>query len=256
MDALHADRTIVISDKQPVRRQVLKAGAPCSSPSPVRSGSSYVSFRERIGLTQEELAERAGLSAQGISALERGLRRRPYLPTVRALAEALDLTTQERATLAGAATRTETAPPDAAAKSAGWQTGNLPAPLNALIGREQEIAAVRSLLRRDDVRLAHADRPRRGRQDPPRASGRRHCRAGPRRRGVLRLARGSTRPRPGPVGDRGRARGAAKPRGPLDDRAARRAPALARAPAGARQLRACPGRGARRRRPAGALPAR
>jgi transcriptional regulator with XRE-family HTH domain len=49
-------------------------------------------FRERIGLTQEELAERAGLSAQGISALERGLRRRPYLPTVRALAEALDLT--------------------------------------------------------------------------------------------------------------------------------------------------------------------
>src|SRR5215218_1525624 len=92
-------------------------------------------FRERIGLTQEELAERAGLSAQGISALERGLRRRPYLPTVRALAEALDLTAQERTALASAATRTEPARPDSPAVDTAWQPGNLPAPLNPLIGR-------------------------------------------------------------------------------------------------------------------------
>src|SRR6188508_2239782 len=103
-------------------------------PEPGSFGEKLRSFRERIGLTQEELAERAGLSAQGISALERGLRRRPYLPTVRALAEALDLTTQERAALADAATRTETAPPGAPANSGGWRSGNLPAPLNALIG--------------------------------------------------------------------------------------------------------------------------
>ena len=55
-------------------------------------GTRLRSYRERSGLTQEELAERAGLSAQGISVLERGLRNRPHPPTVRALAEALDLT--------------------------------------------------------------------------------------------------------------------------------------------------------------------
>jgi transcriptional regulator len=36
----------------------------------------------RAGLTQEELAERAGLTPPAISALERGARTRPYRPTV------------------------------------------------------------------------------------------------------------------------------------------------------------------------------
>ena len=35
-------------------------------------------YREGATLTQEELAERAGLTAMAISALERGERRRPY----------------------------------------------------------------------------------------------------------------------------------------------------------------------------------
>ena len=43
------------------------------------------------GLTQEELAERSGLSARGISDLERGRRSRPYFETVRLLASALGL---------------------------------------------------------------------------------------------------------------------------------------------------------------------
>ena len=34
-------------------------------------------FREAAGLTQEELASMAGLSAKAISTLERGARRRP-----------------------------------------------------------------------------------------------------------------------------------------------------------------------------------
>ena len=49
-------------------------------------------LREAAGLTQEELAERSGLSAKGISDLERGERRRPYPHTVRSLAAALELT--------------------------------------------------------------------------------------------------------------------------------------------------------------------
>ena len=48
-------------------------------------------LRERAGLTQEELAERAGLTSHAISALERGVRTRPYPHTIRSLATALDL---------------------------------------------------------------------------------------------------------------------------------------------------------------------
>src|SRR5258708_7489338 len=48
-------------------------------------------YREAAGLTQEELAVRASLSARGISDLERGRRQTPRLETVRLLAEALAL---------------------------------------------------------------------------------------------------------------------------------------------------------------------
>jgi transcriptional regulator with XRE-family HTH domain len=56
-------------------------------------------LREAAGLTQEELASKAGLSARAISVLERGERKRPYPHTVRSLAEALDLSEDERASL-------------------------------------------------------------------------------------------------------------------------------------------------------------
>jgi transcriptional regulator with XRE-family HTH domain len=36
-------------------------------------------YRQAAGLSQEELAERAGLSARGIADLERGVRRSPYV---------------------------------------------------------------------------------------------------------------------------------------------------------------------------------
>ena len=48
-------------------------------------------LRLSAGLSQEELANRAGLSAKAISKLERGERRRPYPRTVRKLATALQL---------------------------------------------------------------------------------------------------------------------------------------------------------------------
>src|ERR1700738_2191882 len=54
--------------------------------------------RHRIaaGLTQEELAERAGLSARGIQDLESGARRSPRAETVRRLAAALANVDAER----------------------------------------------------------------------------------------------------------------------------------------------------------------
>ena len=62
-------------------------------------GSRLRGLREAAGLTQEQLALRAGLSPRAISALERGERRRPYPHTVRTLADALALSEEGRASL-------------------------------------------------------------------------------------------------------------------------------------------------------------
>src|SRR5512134_2325379 len=61
-------------------------------------GAQLRRYREAAGLTQEQLAERAGLTANAISLLERGQRRLPYPQTIRKLAEALGLSTAEIAT--------------------------------------------------------------------------------------------------------------------------------------------------------------
>jgi len=53
-------------------------------------------FRRASELTQAELAERAGLSPEAISALERGVNRTPRRETVDLLAEALGLDAQDR----------------------------------------------------------------------------------------------------------------------------------------------------------------
>jgi len=52
-------------------------------------GTLLRSYRGRAALTQEELAERAGLHAQEISKLERGVVRTPRSTTVEYLAVAL-----------------------------------------------------------------------------------------------------------------------------------------------------------------------
>ena len=54
----------------------------------VTFGALLRQYRRAAGLTQEALAERAGVTAQAISALERGFRRRPHPSTVRLLAVA------------------------------------------------------------------------------------------------------------------------------------------------------------------------
>jgi DNA-binding XRE family transcriptional regulator len=61
--------------------------------------------RLAAGLSQAELAERAGLSQRGISDLERDLRRAPYPATIRRIAEALALSEEERAELQSASRR-------------------------------------------------------------------------------------------------------------------------------------------------------
>jgi transcriptional regulator with XRE-family HTH domain len=63
--------------------------------------------RSAAGLTQEELAERAGLSRRGIADLERGARRAPYADTVERLAAALELSDSEHAALVDAVRRSQ-----------------------------------------------------------------------------------------------------------------------------------------------------
>src|SRR5437764_11398722 len=60
-------------------------------------------YRSDAGLTQEELAERAGLSRRGITALERGERLKPHPDTIRLLADALQLDGSRRAHFEGVA---------------------------------------------------------------------------------------------------------------------------------------------------------
>jgi transcriptional regulator with XRE-family HTH domain len=62
-------------------------------------------YRVEAELTQEELAERAGVSARAISDLERGAKIRPHRVTVELLADALQLTAEDRAALLAAVPR-------------------------------------------------------------------------------------------------------------------------------------------------------
>jgi transcriptional regulator with XRE-family HTH domain len=102
-------------------------------------------YREAAGLTQEELAARAGLSARGISDLERGRRQTPRLETVRLLAEALALPLHQRALLEAAAR-----PMAQTTRSGGLPRTpphNLPIQLTPLIGRERTTYVGRLFIR-------------------------------------------------------------------------------------------------------------
>jgi len=62
-------------------------------------------YRTAAGLTQEALADKAGLSVRGIADLERGARRFPHFHTLRSLAQALELSPEDRVALVAAGQR-------------------------------------------------------------------------------------------------------------------------------------------------------
>ena len=107
-------------------------------------------YRQAAGLTQQELAERAGLSVHGIQKLERGATH-PYRDTARRLIAALDLGVEERmrfeAAVAPVRRRSDT--PAATAPVEGRH--NLPLATTRLIGRETAIRDVAARLA--DTRL-------------------------------------------------------------------------------------------------------
>ena len=105
--------------------------------------------RSAAALSQEALAERAGLSRNAISELERGLHHAPRLETVRLLADALAWSTIA-ALLAAARPALFDRDRSGLSRSA---VAPLPAPLTRLIGRETELVALQELLGSEDVRL-------------------------------------------------------------------------------------------------------
>ena len=120
-------------------------------------------YRLAAGLSQEALAERAGLGVSTIAALERGRRNAPRADTLALLAEALGLAAHERSALVTAARYSDADDSPGGGKTTSESSADigqerqrvwtLPVPPTLLVGREREEAAVASLLRRGDVRL-------------------------------------------------------------------------------------------------------
>jgi len=121
---------------------------------PSEFGRLLKRYRLAAELTQQALAERAGLSAHGISDLERGVNRTPQADTLSLLAEALGLSDDERAALEATVAhkrrrrpRGGPIPAPAAAPSRLPATSSLPVPLTPLIGRDGDIVSAAALLR-------------------------------------------------------------------------------------------------------------
>ena len=101
-------------------------------------GAALRRLRVAAGLTQHALAERAGVSVEAVSALERGFRKTPHADTVALLAGALGVSAAERAELESSATRAPVA--------LNGRKLRLPRPATRLIGREREVADILALL--------------------------------------------------------------------------------------------------------------
>jgi tetratricopeptide (TPR) repeat protein len=103
-------------------------------------------YRLAAGLTQEELAERAGLSARAVADMERGRTARPFRRSVEALADALELDSRRRALMSQSS---RSAGPAAGLVSGGqaWPTPRqLPAAAPNFAGRAVELGTLSGLL--------------------------------------------------------------------------------------------------------------
>ena len=106
--------------------------------------------RLAAGFSQENLAERARMSVNGISALERGYRQTPKFQTLALLAGALALSDEERREFVAAAARSGTVRGGGSVTVGPWpENGTPPIPiaLTSFVGRETELAEIAVLIR-------------------------------------------------------------------------------------------------------------
>jgi predicted ATPase/DNA-binding XRE family transcriptional regulator len=109
---------------------------------PQAFGALLRHYRITAGLTQEALAEQAGLSVRGLSDLERGVRRLPYRDTVHRLVRTLGLHDADRTRLLSASRRVN--PPHAAQHRDPKPC--LPVALTSFVGRHQELTNLQRVL--------------------------------------------------------------------------------------------------------------
>jgi transcriptional regulator with XRE-family HTH domain len=107
----------------------------------VSLGGLVRAHRGRLRLTQEELAERAGLSERTLRNLEGGRIHRPYPDTIRRLADALELTGRHRDQFEAAARGATLG-----LRPEGMVPSLLPPSVTDFTGRDQEVANVLELL--------------------------------------------------------------------------------------------------------------
>jgi non-specific serine/threonine protein kinase len=121
---------------------------------PTESGGSFGAilrhYRRAAELTQEELAERAGISARSVSDLERGTSHTPRRDTVKLIIHALGLDDDERITLEAALNHRRGPRPasinDASPARPEPAKHNLPRQLTSFVGREHELRELEAAL--------------------------------------------------------------------------------------------------------------
>lgn len=119
-------------------------------------GALLRGYRIAAGLSQEALADRARMSVDGISALERGSRRKPYLATLALLAQGLRLNDEQRRVLEDAALGAALPGRRGALVTVGpWPGSNTPdlppAPTTTFVGREAELKTLEAALARGSI---------------------------------------------------------------------------------------------------------
>jgi transcriptional regulator with XRE-family HTH domain/tetratricopeptide (TPR) repeat protein len=113
-------------------------------------GELLLRARVNAGLTQDQLADRAGLSVRTIRNLERGTGVRPREASARLLADALELTGAARGHLLSTARSARLPGDEAPPRQGRVPPRQLPAAVRAFTGREAELDALNALRRGSD----------------------------------------------------------------------------------------------------------
>ncbi len=122
-----------------------------------RFGELLRKHRQSAGFSQELFAERAGMSVDAVSALERGVRRAPHASSLDLLLTALELSTSDALELKEAAARARARSAESVAQTVSG--GNLSYSVTSFIGRQTEVSHLRKLIADEGCRLVTISGP-------------------------------------------------------------------------------------------------